>query len=139
MKDSERLFKKFGQTFPAGTILFREKEACTGMFIIKKGAVRIFKKVGDKEVAIDILREGEFFGEMACLIGQARSINAEVMEDSEILVIEPEVLEGLFKESSEIGLKIIGHLASRLRKAYEIIEGLIQEREEKTGAQPHEG
>lgn len=133
MKDDKRLFKKFGQIFPPGAILFREREACTGMFIIQKGTVRIFKNVGGKEITIDILKEGEFFGEMACLIGQPRSINAVVEEESEILVIEAEVLEGLFREKSDIGLKIIGHLASRLRKAYGIIEELVVERDGKTG------
>jgi hypothetical protein len=45
-------------------------------------------------------------------------------------VVQPEVLEGLFHGNSGMGLKVLGNLASRLKKAYEIIEGLIQEREQ---------
>ncbi|MDP3038405.1 MAG: cyclic nucleotide-binding domain-containing protein, partial [Deltaproteobacteria bacterium] len=91
MKEEEQLFKKFGRLFPAGTILFEEGQACTGMFIIQKGQVRLYKKVGKEEVTIDVLKEGGFFGEMACLIGQPRSINAVVEGESQILVVQPEV------------------------------------------------
>jgi CRP-like cAMP-binding protein len=129
MKEKERLFKKFGQRFPAGTLLFEEGQPCTGMFIIQRGKVRLYKKVGVREITIDVLGEGDFFGEMACLIGSPRSINAVVEEDSQLLVIQPEVMESLFYGTAGMGLKVLGNLASRLRKAYEIIEGLIQERE----------
>jgi CRP/FNR family transcriptional regulator len=129
MKEEEQLFKKFGRLFPAGTILFEEGQACTGMFIIQKGQVRLYKKVGKKEVTIDVLKEGDFFGEMACLIGQPRSINAVVEGESQILVVQPEVLDSLFRGTSGIGLKVVANLAARLKKAYEIIEKMIAERQ----------
>jgi len=130
MRQEERLFKKFGQYFPAGTLLFEEGKSCTGMYIIQRGKVRLYKKVGIRAVTIDVLGEGDFFGEMACLIGKPRSLNAVVEEDSQILIVQPEVLETLFRRTSGMGLKVLGNLASRLKKAYEIIEGLIQEREQ---------
>ncbi|MFH1757676.1 MAG: cyclic nucleotide-binding domain-containing protein, partial [Pseudomonadota bacterium] len=103
MKEEEQLFKKFGRIFPAGTILFEEGQTCTGMFIIQKGQVRLYKKAGQEEVTIEILKEGDFFGEMACLIGQPRSINAVVEGESQILVVQPEVLDSLFRGTSGIG------------------------------------
>jgi CRP/FNR family transcriptional regulator len=129
MKEEEQLFKKFGRLFPAGTILFEEGQACTGMFIIQKGQVRLYKKVGKEEVTIDVLKEGDFFGEMACLIGQPRSINAVVERESQILVVQPEVLDSLFRGTSGIGLKVVANLAARLKKVYEIIEKMIAERQ----------
>ena len=127
MKKEEQLFKKFGQFFPPGTILFEEGQTCTGMFIIQKGQVRLYKKVGRVEVTIDLLKDGDFFGEMACLMGQPRSINARVEEESQILLVQPEVLDSLFRGTSNIGIKVVGNLAARLRKAYEIIERLMAE------------
>ncbi len=128
MKKEEHLFKKFGQTFPAGTILFEEGDACTEMFIIQKGQVRLYKKVGTEEVTIDVLKDGDFFGEMACLIGQPRSINARVEEESQLLLVEAEVLDSLFRGTSSFGIKVVGNLAARLKKAYEIIEKLKTEK-----------
>ncbi len=130
MKEEEYLFKRFGHRIPSGTFLFEEGQGCLGMYIIQKGRVRLFKKIRKKEFTIDILGAGDFFGEMACLIGQPRSINAVVEEDSLILIVQPDVLDTLFREKSGMGLKVLGNLASRLKKAYQIIEKLIEEREQ---------
>ena len=130
MKEPDLLFKKFGKTYPAGALLFEEGQSCTGMYIIQKGKVRLFKKSGRKEITIDVLGEGDFFGEMACLVGHPRSINALVEEESHILLVEPEMLDHLFRETSGMGVKILGNLASRLQKAYGIIERLTEEQEQ---------
>lgn len=127
-KEEARLFNKFGRIFPAGTILFEEGQACAGMYIIQRGKVRLFKKCGARQVNIDTLGEGDFFGEMACLIGKPRSINAVVEEESQILLVDPKVLEELFREKSGMGLRILGNLANRLKKAYAIIEKLGEEK-----------
>lgn len=127
MSMEKLLFKKFGTSFPAGTVLFEEGQPCSGMYIIQKGRVRLYKKAGQKKVTIDILEDGDFFGEMACLLGQPRSINAVVEEESQILVVESAVLDELFRGKRGLGIKVLGNLASRLRKAYEIIGRLVEE------------
>ena len=133
MKEEEHLFKKFGQTFPAGTVLFQEGQPCAGMYIIRKGRVRLYRKVGEEEVTIDRLQDGDFFGEMACLLGQPRSVNAMIEEDSQILLVQPDVLDELFRHKAGLGLKVLGNLASRLKKAYEIIGHLTAERDRLRG------
>ena len=127
MREEMLLFKKFGVTFPAGTVIFEEGQPCSGMYIIQKGRVRLYKKAGQEKVTIDVLGEGDFFGEMACLLDQPRSINAVVEEESQILFVEPGVLDELFREKSDLGIKVLDNLASRLRKAYEIIGRLVEE------------
>ncbi len=128
MRDQKALFQKFGKTFPAGTVLFEEGQPCTGMFIIQKGRVRLYKNAGGKQITIDLLQDGDFFGEMACLFNQPRSVNAVVEVDSDILVVEPGILEEMLREKSGLEMKFLGNLASRLRKAYEIIGELVEER-----------
>lgn len=136
MREEKLLFKKFGMIFPAGTVLFEEGQTCSGMYIIQKGRVHLYKKAGPKKVTIDVLEGGDFFGEMACLLGQPRSINAEVEEDSQILVVEPEVLDEIFRDKSGLGIKFLGNLASRLRKAYEIIGRLVEEQGQSKEKEP---
>ena len=128
MKEEQRLFRKFGRTFPAGTLLFEEGQACAGMYIIQTGRVRLFKKSGSGEMTIDVLGRGDFFGEMACLIGKPRSINAVVEEESHLLMVDPKVLEELFRENTGMSIRILGNLANRLKKAYGIIEKLGEEK-----------
>ncbi|MBI4495571.1 MAG: cyclic nucleotide-binding domain-containing protein [Deltaproteobacteria bacterium] len=138
MRKEELLFRRFGKILPAGSLLFEEGEECRGMFIIQKGRVRLFKRIGEGELTIDSLGEGDFFGETACLTGRPRTLSAVVEEESRVLQIEPEILDRLFRGNVGMGLKAIGNLASRLNKAYQLIEKLALDRE-RTGPAPEMG
>jgi CRP-like cAMP-binding protein len=89
MKNEEQLFWKFGKIFRKGTVLFREGDLGRDMFIVLQGKVQVRKRVGSTETVLAELSAGEFFGEMALLIGQDRSATVEVIEDSKLLVISP--------------------------------------------------
>ena len=115
MKQEEQLFWKFGRNFSRGTVLFHEGDAGQEMFIIQKGKVVVRKKVGNAEKVLAELSEGEFFGEMALLLGMDRSATVEVTEDSRVLVIRPDTFESLLRNSPEIALKMLKKMAMRLR------------------------
>jgi CRP-like cAMP-binding protein len=127
MKKGEQLFWKFGKDFPKGTVLFREGELGRDMFIIQKGKVQVRKKVGTTEKVLAELSDGEFFGEMALLMGMDRSATVEVIEDSKILVVSPDTFESLLKGNIEIALKMLKKMASRLRALDERLETVILE------------
>jgi len=127
VKKEEQLFWKFGKDFPKGTILFREGDPGQEMFIIQKGKVQVRKRVGATEKVLAELAEGEFFGEMALLMGMDRSATVEIMEDSKILVISPNTFEGLLKNNVEIVLKMLRKMAARLRALDENFEAALLE------------
>jgi CRP-like cAMP-binding protein len=125
MSKEEQLFWKFGKNFPKGTILFHEGEMGREMFIIQKGKVQIRKKVGADEKVLAELSDGEFFGEMALLMGMDRSATVEIIEDSKILVVGPETFESLLKNNVEISLKMLKKMAARLRALDEKLETVM--------------
>ena len=127
MKKEEQLFWKFGKDFPKGTVLFREGDLGREMFIIQQGKVQVRKKVGTAEEVLAELSDGEFFGEMALLMGMDRSATVEVIEDSKLLVINPDTFESLLKSNLEIALKMLRKMASRLRATDEHFETAIRE------------
>ena len=135
MKDKKtnlqkQLFRKFGGSFPKGAFLFRESESGKEMYIIQSGKVRITKKAGGADRTLAILSSGDFFGEMAILTDGPRLATVEVIEDSEILVINPETFEALIQASSDIAMKILRTLAERLKEANRQIEVLSSKDEE---------
>jgi CRP/FNR family cyclic AMP-dependent transcriptional regulator len=133
MKEGEQLFWKFGKTFAKGTVLFREGEPGRDMFIIQSGKVQVRKKVGGEERVLAELAPGEFFGEMALLEGLNRSATVEVTEDSRILVIGPDTFQGLLRSNTEIAVKMLKKMASRLRALDEQMEtALLEAKKEKT-------
>jgi CRP-like cAMP-binding protein len=131
MKKEEQLFWKFGKDFPKGTVLFREGELGRDMFIIQKGKVQVRKRVGTAEKILAELGDGEFFGEMALLMGMDRSATVEVIEDSKILVVTPNTFESLLKSNIDIALKMLKKMASRLRALNEHLETAIMEAQKK--------
>jgi len=127
MKKEEQLFWKFGKDFPKGTVLFREGDLGREMFIIQQGKVQVRKKVGTAEKVLAELSNGEFFGEMALLLGMDRSATVEVIEDSKLLVINPDTFESLLKSNLDIALKMLKKMASRLRALDENFETAVLE------------
>lgn len=131
MKKEEQLFWKFGKEIPKGTVLFREGDSGREMFIIQKGRVRVRKRAGSAEKVLAELSEGEFFGEMAVLMGLDRSATVEVIEDSKLLVIGPDTFESLLKSNPDIALKMLKKMAARLRALDEHLETPVIEGEKK--------
>ncbi|MBI5181659.1 MAG: Crp/Fnr family transcriptional regulator [Nitrospirae bacterium] len=125
MSNGGHLFERFGKTIPKGTVLFREGDLGQEMYIIQGGKVKISKRVRNIEKTLSIIGKGEFFGEMAILNDKPRSATGEVIEDSEILVIDRNTFETMIKGNAEIALRIIKKLAQRLQEADNQIENLM--------------
>jgi len=136
MKKEDQLFWKFGKDFPKGTVLFREGELGRDMFIIQRGKVQVRKRVGSGEKVLAELGEGEFFGEMALLMGMDRSATVEVIEDSKILIVTPETFESLLRSNIDIALKMLRKLAARLRASDDHLEVAILETQSKINKPP---
>jgi len=136
LKKEDQLFWKFGKDFPKGTVLFREGELGRDMFIIQRGKVQVRKRVGSGEKVLAELGEGEFFGEMALLMGMDRSATVEVIEDSKILVVTPETFESLLRSNIDIALKMLRKLAARLRASDDHLEVAILETQSKINKPP---
>ena len=133
MKNEEQLFWKFGKSLPKGTVLFREGDLGREMFVIQQGKVQVRKRVGAAEEILAELSAGEFFGEMALLIGQDRSATVEVTEDSKLLVVSPETFASLLKSDIEIALKMLKKMAARLRALDEHLETALLEAKKEKG------
>ncbi|NCQ59935.1 MAG: Crp/Fnr family transcriptional regulator [Myxococcales bacterium] len=121
----DKLFAKVGRTSPAGTILFRDGEAGAEMYVLTRGRVRIFKEVRGEEKTLATLGAGEFFGEMAILNDKPRTASAEVVEESDMLVIDGKTFGSMIVSNTEIAVRLIRKLASRLDNANELIDILM--------------
>jgi CRP/FNR family cyclic AMP-dependent transcriptional regulator len=133
MTQEEQLFWKFGKKFSKGTVLFREGDLGKDMFIIQKGKVSVRKRVGTGEKVLAELGDGEFFGEMALLMGMDRSATVEVLEDSKVLVVGPDTFESLLKSNVQIAVKMLRKMAERLRALDERLEKVLLENQKEKG------
>ncbi len=116
---------RFGRIFHAGDVLFREGERGTDMFVIQSGLVEISKRVNGKERPIATLGRGEFLGEMAILNNKPRSATATVLEEATCLVLDGQTLEQMISTSTEIAVRLIKKLSSRLDAADALVQILM--------------
>lgn len=125
MISDDLTLQKFGRNFPKGAVLFKDGELNKEMYVIHNGKVKITKQIGDAEKTLAVLGSGDFLGEMATLLDKPRSATAEVVEDSLLVVIEPHTFENMITTNTNIAVKIIKKLASRLLEANEKMESLM--------------
>lgn len=116
---------KLAQTCPAGTILFRDGDEGDVMYVLQRGKVRIFTEVRHQQKQLAILGPGDFFGEMALLNKKPRTASAEVIEDSQLLVIDGKTFGSMVLSNAEIAVRLIKKLARRLDSANTIIDLLM--------------
>lgn len=119
------LIERFGRTAPAGTVLFREGEPGKDMYVIQSGKVRLTRTIRGVEKTLADLPAGEFFGEMSIINEKPRTASAIVLEDAQLLVLDPRTFEAMIKANTEIAVRMIKKLAGRLDIANAQIENLL--------------
>jgi CRP/FNR family cyclic AMP-dependent transcriptional regulator len=125
MMEGGSLHERFGRSFAAGTVLFREGDPGFDMFVIHSGRVQLTRKLRQQEAVIATLPTGEFFGEMAIVNNRPRTATATVLEDSVLLVIDQRTFEAMIRGNAEIAVRIIKKLAGRLDQANAQVEVLL--------------
>ncbi len=95
------------------------------MYILLTGLLQVTLSDGKE---LSRIRPINIFGEMGVFTGERRSANVSAMNDSIVLIIHKPNLFKLFREESEIGIRvllnIIDDMAKKLRKNNDIIEAL---------------
>jgi CRP-like cAMP-binding protein len=101
------------KTFQKDALICREGEKGDSLFVISRGNVAILKQTpGGKEIRVQNLKDGDFFGEFGFFVDQKRHATVKAMTDCELLEISKsglheiikvhprlnEVLQNLFKE-----------------------------------------
>ena len=90
-------------SFPKGAVILQQDERSFDVYIILNGRVRVSLLNEDgKEIVLDILNEGDFFGEMSFLDNRSRSAMVTAMTDATILFIEKGEFLKLLRANSDI-------------------------------------
>jgi CRP-like cAMP-binding protein len=114
--------KEFMVPYYKGQVIFHEGESGSEMYIIQSGVVEIFRaNNGDKRFSL-ILEKGDFFGEMSLLEGVARTMSAQAVEDSELIIINGSTFDQMIKSNIEIAVRMMRKLSLRLRETTEQLE-----------------
>jgi CRP/FNR family cyclic AMP-dependent transcriptional regulator len=108
--------------FPAGATLFTAGDPGDSMFIIVSGEVEIFfRNNTGQRIALEIAAPGHFIGEIALLVGGARSASAVATQDVEALVVDRGDLDEFLRACPAAALDLLGATGRRLRESADLL------------------
>ena len=99
----------------AGQTIFCQGDPGEKMYLILKGEVEICQQSDGDRFRLAVLRENDFFGEMALITGSPRSSTVLALTDVKLVSIGREEFLAMMRSRPEMGLYIIESLIARLR------------------------
>jgi CRP-like cAMP-binding protein len=99
-----------------GDVLFREGDAPDHMYVVIEGriAIAMRSEIGSESV-VDLMENGDPFGEMPLFDGLGRSAEARALEPSKLLVIPYEPIRQIYQQRPELLWSVVELLVGRLR------------------------
>jgi CRP-like cAMP-binding protein/ferredoxin-like protein FixX len=85
------------KSFRAGETIIREGDAPDGLYIIRRGSVVVSKMIGGREIVLNYIPAGRYFGEMALLSDAARNASVKAAVATDTIMLQAST----FKEVSE--------------------------------------
>ena len=110
----------------ASATIFSKGDPGDALFAVASGTVKISVSSADgRSAMLNLIGEGEIFGEIALLDGLARTTDAIANSSCEILVIDRRDFIPFVRSQPTLAMKLIELLCTRLRWSSEQIEQLI--------------
>lgn len=106
------------ETYPAGSVIIEHGTRGETMFVVVEGEASISLK--GRELAI--ARPGEIVGEMALLSADPRSATVTALTDCKLATIDQSSFDSLLRSVPNFASFVMTLMASRLRRAYDMIE-----------------
>lgn len=117
--DRRRQVAEAGQlvTVVAGATVVAEEEPSTGIYILLDGRADVTVTVEGDHVRVGDVLVGDSFGELATLLGQARTATVVATEPSRLLYLSTDAIRTLLGHDAEFGLALARDVAGRLQVA----------------------
>ena len=114
------------KTFKKNTIVIMDEDDTKSIYFILQGTVRVFRENGHgKEVTLNELSQGDFFGELAWLSENCRTASVVTRQTCKLLVIQASDFEIFYSENPEIAQSIISKLANQISTLSSHLEAVV--------------
>lgn len=111
--------------YERGEIIFWEGEQCTGLHIIERGSVKLFKlSPHGRELIINTSEEGSTFNEVPVFDNGRNPVNAAALESCDIWIIDAGVIRSAMEQHPEMCRAVILSLSTNLRMLVTKVEEL---------------
>jgi CRP/FNR family cyclic AMP-dependent transcriptional regulator len=103
-----------------GQFIFFQADPSEKVYIVRSGLISIVLGSPDgREMVINEMRPGDFFGEVGVLTSQPRSTSAMARKESELLALPRQAFLGILDTETALARRILELTANRLRNSSE--------------------
>lgn len=112
-------------SFPKQAFIITEGDDTASLYILLTGKVRVFSSdEHGKEVTLNIQEPGSYFGELALLDNEPRSVSVITLEPSTCGIISKSELTHWLAKHPDAAFGLIQDLSARVRSLTEKVKGL---------------
>ena len=100
--------------FAPGESVIRAGDQGASMFVVHNGRVRVQISDNGRARTVAVLKDGDFFGEMALFTGEPRTANVVAVEETEVLEIGHQAMKVLFDTNPDL-VEALSHIIAERR------------------------
>jgi CRP-like cAMP-binding protein len=113
------------RVYQRGEIICWQGDPCLGLCSIRQGHVKLFKlSPKGRELIIRVFESGESFNEVPVFDYGPNPVNVAALEDSQVWVVDAEVIRQCMQHHPEMAQAIIQNLSANLRMLVNVVEEL---------------
>lgn len=102
----------FVRTFSEGEVVYDPGQPAEALFVIQAGQIEL-RRGDEGERVVARYGAGEFFGEMAVLLGRPRAHQAVAVAETRLLQLDASTFEAMCVDRPEIAIRVIQRIAAR--------------------------
>lgn len=111
--------------YPKNTVLVSEGDESSHLYIIRKGTVSAYLNDEDgRQVNLNYMHEGEYFGELSLLDGKPRSASVISITECEVILVSRVSVHELLHKHPDFSLQLLTELTRRVRELTDSVKDL---------------
>lgn len=104
-----------GKEYEQGEIIIRQGNPGDSMYVIQEGEVEVLFERNDDSLPLAVLREGDFFGEMALFDPGIRSATVRALGRVRAITVDKKTLLRSIQQDPSLSLRLLETLSARAR------------------------
>lgn len=123
LEAANKRFREHG--YEEGEVIYFSGDPATHLYVVASGQVRLTQhSLSGKDVLLDVLAAGEFFGSLAMRQDETYAETAQAQTAACVLAIGAQAFRDLLHESPQVALAVLDLTAERLQAAQERVHRL---------------
>jgi CRP/FNR family transcriptional regulator len=111
--------------YERGEALFWEGDPCTGLHIVEKGSIKLFRvSPQGRQYIVRVMQEGDTCNEVPAFDGGTNPVNVEALEDTTAWVVEAKAVRELMRKDPLFMELIVDNLTKMMRHLVHLVSEL---------------